>query len=664
MADASSTNVLNIDSLQTLEQLQEAYDKLCVEETKIQNSINELCKQRIPEFDTSSLNTVKSDAYYLAKELRSTATLADGVSCKVRKIDEAGSRISACLRRVDDILDLKLCADGVKDALNEEDYELAASHIKRFLALDEAVLRKMDTSSALEASLKVLHEAHEKLKSVVKDRLNSAARNEDTATVERFFKLFPQLGEHDTGLATYCTHISNRLSKIMDADVKAALDNNVRYHVKFADSINILLEEAAGLVNTLEPLVNAYYGSDRLKDALLHVQAECDKHALTLLTSFENERKLNDLDDARQIDPVLAEISSLSYRAHLYARFIQRRAPDMPESKLSRRIHDLISSYVALEERWMTESVFKAKQMDGTFSLNTATVSSFVDDIFYVLEKCITRSLSTASVQAACAVINNAVTLLESNLLENLKIKLSSVDKQVLALYANNTQRAIENVKKLKSKFEDDRTVKESAKLTAVVCELNSSMSNFTSLQNEFCAKLHLNVVKAKIVAAIDFFSNVSHVLNEQDLDCYEVDDPWTFQAIATMDMAFKSLQEDLSTENFDTLINQSAHEFSIRLEKAILSRTFNRLGGMQLERDLRTLLTYITSLTSWTVRDKFARIQQMALVLSVENVDELKDYCGASSSFTWRLSPNDVRRILRLRKDVKARDIAALKLG
>lgn len=88
------------------------------------------------------------------------------------------------------------------------------------------------------------------------------------------------------------------------------------------------------------------------------------------------------------------------------------------------------------------------------------------------------------------------------------------------------------------------------------------------------------------------------------------------------------------------------------------------RLGGIQLERDLRTILTYITSLTSWTVRDKFARIQQMALVLSVENVDELKDYCGASSSFTWRLSPNDVRRILRMRKDIKARDIAALKLG
>lgn len=208
----------------------------------------------------------------------------------------------------------------------------------------------------------------------------------------------------------------------MDADVKAALSNNVRYHIKYADGINILLEEAARIVNTLEPLVNAYYGSDRLKDALLHVQAECDRHALALLNSFETERKLGDLDDARQIDPVLAEISSLSYRAHLYARFIQRRAPEMPESKFSKRIHDLISSYVALEERWMTESVSKAKQMDGTFCLNRATVSSFVDDIFYVLEKCITRSLSTASVQAACAVINNAVTLLESNLLENLKV--------------------------------------------------------------------------------------------------------------------------------------------------------------------------------------------------------------------------------------------------
>lgn len=40
-----------------------------------------------------------------------------------------------------DLIDLKLCSEGVVTALNEEDYERAAAHIHRFLAMDESLLR-------------------------------------------------------------------------------------------------------------------------------------------------------------------------------------------------------------------------------------------------------------------------------------------------------------------------------------------------------------------------------------------------------------------------------------------------------------------------------------------------------------------------------------------
>ncbi len=45
------------------------------------------------------------------------------------------------MQRVDDILDLKFCTDGVQTALHNEDYEQAAAHVHRFLSLDENVLR-------------------------------------------------------------------------------------------------------------------------------------------------------------------------------------------------------------------------------------------------------------------------------------------------------------------------------------------------------------------------------------------------------------------------------------------------------------------------------------------------------------------------------------------
>jgi len=39
---------------------------------------------------------------------------------------------------VNDLIDLQLCSDGVKSALEDEDYEQAAAHLHRFLSMDES----------------------------------------------------------------------------------------------------------------------------------------------------------------------------------------------------------------------------------------------------------------------------------------------------------------------------------------------------------------------------------------------------------------------------------------------------------------------------------------------------------------------------------------------
>ena len=56
-----------------------------------------------------------------------TASLADNVSSKVRQLDLAKGRVTSCVKRVTDILDLKACTDGVTAALSEEDYETVIS---------------------------------------------------------------------------------------------------------------------------------------------------------------------------------------------------------------------------------------------------------------------------------------------------------------------------------------------------------------------------------------------------------------------------------------------------------------------------------------------------------------------------------------------------------
>ena len=45
------------------------------------------------------------------------------------------------------------------------------------------------------------------------------------------------------------------------------------------------------------------------------------------------------------------------------------------------------------------------------------------------------------------------------------------------------------------------------------------------------------------------------------------------------------------------------------------------QLGGLQFDKELRVLVGYLTSVTTWTIRDKFARLTQMATILNLEKV-------------------------------------------
>ena len=70
-----------------------------------------------------NIDGVLSESHALHGLVQEASRLAEGVSCKVRALDLAKSRVFECMKRVDDILDLKDCVDGVQDAMAMKDYE-------------------------------------------------------------------------------------------------------------------------------------------------------------------------------------------------------------------------------------------------------------------------------------------------------------------------------------------------------------------------------------------------------------------------------------------------------------------------------------------------------------------------------------------------------------
>ena len=91
--------------------------------------------------------------------------------------------------------------------------------------------------------------------------------------------------------------------------------------------------------------------------------------------------------------------------------------------------------------------------------------------------------------------------------------------------------------------------------------------------------------------------------------------------------------------------------------------KRFNQLGGLQLDRDVRILTSTLADITQQAVRDHFARLNQMATILSLESVAEFLDYWGESSTISWRFGEAQVREILQQRTDFLQDQIAALPL-
>lgn len=114
--------------------------------------------------------------------------------------------------------------------------------------------------------------------------------------------------------------------------------------------------------------------------------------------------------------------------------------------------------------------------------------------------------------------------------------------------------------------------------------------------------------------------------------------------------MKFTKLKENLSSKNQDILTGLMASETAILFEKNILKCSFNKYGGLRLDKEIRVLINYLTSLTSWSIREKFARLSQITILLSLESLDELFEYWNSPLAITWRLTPNEIRQILLLR--------------
>uniref|UniRef100_A0A3Q3MTN4 Conserved oligomeric Golgi complex subunit 4 n=1 Tax=Mastacembelus armatus TaxID=205130 RepID=A0A3Q3MTN4_9TELE len=714
----SSVSMETISALTELEDLERVYQQLCEEEKEVEAELDRLVGQEgtihtkmlALQRMGPNLQLIGGDASQLSGMITFTCSLAENVSRKVRQLDLAKTRLYNVIQRADDILDLKFCTDGVQTALRNEDYEQAAAHIHRYLSLDQSVIelsRQGEESSAVDASLVMLQEAEQKLKVIVAEKLDEAVAAVDLAQVERFFKIFPLLGLHQQGLARFGHYLCSQLASKAAENLLLATGGDLsekRAQLIFADTLTLLLEGIARVVETHQPIVETYYGPGHLYTLITHLQQECDRQAKKIVDKFSQQRGYRS-----KLDPVLAEVTLMNARAELYLRFLRRRIMAdfevgdiqsitqehqqnveklLKHCLLSTMMQELIGYYIPMEEYYMRESVNKAVAMD-TYEKGQLT-SSMVDDCFYIVKKCISRALSSSSIDCLCAMINHANSVLDSDFREVLYNKLrqgfpattlQDIQRGVssaVSLMQSSLQQGkfntlgIESTENAKAAFLNDCSKLfsqgggsgEQAKIESCLSDLVNTSTKFKDLLQEGLTELNTTAIKPQVKPWISSFLSISHNIEEEEFNDYEANDPWVQQLIVNLEQLMAEFKTALSPVIYDTLTSLMTSLISIEMEKTVLKCSFSRLGGLQFDKELRSLVAYLTTVTTWTIRDKFARLTQMATILNLERVTEILDYWGPNSGpLTWRLTPAEVRQVLALRIDFRSEDIKRLRL-
>ena len=713
---------IEINSLTSLDDIQAAYDALSLEEETVVTELDEIVTsgatldQRLVTIANLSpqLDDVHEDCQQLDQLIAYTCGLAEKVSFKVRQLDQAKTRVAECQQRVHDLIDLKLCSEGVVTALSEEDYEKAAAHIHRFLAMDESILRctpgpQGGSGVGLEGNIATLHDAEVRLKGIVARKFDEAVKDEDLASIERFFKLFPLLGLHNDGLRNFTDFLCTKLAANSKKNLKQALDTppgGARANIILADTLTLLFEGVARIIEIHQPLIETYYGPGKVFDAIKTLQKECDVQAGEIFTQVRKRRGIRDkvaklhtpAISAREVEGVLGELCLLQARVEMYNRFVRKRvladfevseadekvrAANMSDvdrmlamSDLAKFSQESLGDYIALEQFFMSENVKLAISLDS--SEQDQLTTSMLDDVFFIVKKCVGRGISSQNVDCICAVLNNAVTLLESDFIKTFqetikaglpntyldqaysvlhsatgaKLAVADTDKQKQQFlsYLNNAESGLEYITRLQTSIGSELSSlqassslssKQTDKISSCMTGLPAVQTRLRATLDSGLAALRTSVVKPRVKPWVDGFCLVTHNLTDEMFSDFAANDPWVQQTILNIDMLLKSFKLSLTQTNFDSFVNIVASEVTLQLEKAVTKTSFNRLGGLQFDKEVRGLSSFLASVTSWSIRDKFSRLQQMAAILNIEAPCEIEECSDLS-----KLTPLEVGRL------------------
>eukprot|EP00931_Biecheleriopsis_adriatica_P051872 TRINITY_DN30121_c0_g1_i1.p1 TRINITY_DN30121_c0_g1~~TRINITY_DN30121_c0_g1_i1.p1 ORF type:complete len:764 (+),score=218.72 TRINITY_DN30121_c0_g1_i1:55-2346(+) len=673
----------------------------------------------------------------LQETLQQTSGVADELSGRVRKLDAVCSRVADALKMVDDMLELRECSDQVMKAINSEDFEQAARYVARFRASQDALPAGTD-----DASVRVLTEAEQQLSGIVRRRFEAAMAAKDSASVSRFAKLFHPLGLASEGVQKYVEFIRRSLAEKCVSDFKKQLGSTGagkradQGPAPFAEALTSVFVAIADIVQEHQQAVEQEFGPENFLVVVRGLLEEADAQGMRVIDKFAKDnakvfsQQVSMSCDMREVGAVLEETALITQRTQQFHSYIHGVAlsvvemiedkaafeKSLPadhkkedglsdETKLLRRIQELVSHYVLVEQTFLLQSVEMAiTESDSLDPFDPEQLTTtLVDDSFFILRESLLRSITTCDINAVCAVVNHVNAAISGELrqalagscAESLRVYSNWLShKNNLALpptgehplasmfldqdgklrnplnsslswphSMNNLHQSLENIDKLKESVEeafeeyfpsegpdkDKRVMFEHC-----IAALAASKGDLEGIHGNQC-KDGLNILKKHLRQTLEPLDTLDYNITEAQYADFQVNDPFAKAFNNQADVIHQHIKAVLNPASAEEIMQNMAEQTCRRIEKAALSsnKRFSIFGALQFESDVRAICSFFTNVSEQALRHKFAKLFEISSLLNLENLEELREIC--SEIRTWRLAPEEIRSLLVSRTDFDA---------
>lgn len=396
----------------------------------------------------------------LTSQLDIASQAASSVSDKVKRLDEAQQRLRDTLERVDVMLDLKVTVETVRNAISEDNLDIAARHLNRMLAPLRSSGKNIPTAFS------VLEELEATVAEKVSNSCQAIGIHLDALPLSL---LYPMLRMPQPGLSIYSQIVSLPISTTKHRDIVSLLDTAsdiLHKHMKILQntfgrgSQSHLLAFVRKQVAEITPRLASEFVKSK------GIESIVNKAQLMLRMKSGNATGAMAVKvDSSLLEELAVMISDIEDFAHGIDVGISSARKDSLEEGLvweddmggSRELLEtsqtLQSYYIVLEEVYMVVSIDTALEMEEIINEEGYNVrSTLVDDVLYILKRSTGRAFSMRNINTACAAVNLIGNILMSNFFTPLKARCSQVmhsqsDDLQAFVFLNNFSRCHELIK-------------------------------------------------------------------------------------------------------------------------------------------------------------------------------------------------------------------------